>query len=99
MYYSVNYLKHLFLKVVTLSKSVSQIENSAVFYDVLDEYIFYTELSHFCWFGFELATAISVDLSRETKFSKLPGKLTAKSFPTPSNRHARPLELKLVCLQ
>lgn len=81
MHYSVNYLTHLFLKVATLSKSISQIENSMVCYDALAEYVFYTRRSHSCWFGFEPATAISGDLSHETKFSRLPGKLTAKSFP------------------
>lgn len=45
MYYSVNYLKLLFLKVVTLSKSLSQIETSVVFYDFLIAYVFYTKHS------------------------------------------------------
>lgn len=90
MYSSVNYLKKTLLKAVTLSKSISQLKNSVVFYDVLADYVFCRKPSHFSWFGFEPASAVSADLSHETKFSTLPGKLRAKAFPIPWNRHTRP---------
>lgn len=81
MYTSVNYLKKTLLTVVSLSKSISQLKISVVFNDVLAEYVFCRNPSHFSWFGFEPASAVSADLSHETKFSTLPGKLRAKPFP------------------
>lgn len=48
MYCSVNYLKQLLLKVgTTTSESVSRIESSGIFYDVLVEKMSYTNTSHF----------------------------------------------------